>query len=128
MARPYRSFSSNILYILCLISFLAMVIMMYMKVQGYRQSIFLDKYFFMLTFFLSGFLWFLVLLWILIILIARQKWGLDKAAVMDLTEGQELAIFYIKDARQFIIELWAKKKYTQMDAIRMEQLIENLTI
>jgi len=36
IARPYRNFSSNLLYILCLISFFAMIIMMYMKVQGYK--------------------------------------------------------------------------------------------
>lgn len=69
-----------------------------------------------------------MLCWLLFILVACQKWGLDKQAVMDLTEGQDLAIFYIKDARQFIIDLWARKKYTAQDTIRMDTLIENLTI
>ncbi len=32
MTRPYRSFSSNLLYVLCLIAFTTMTIMMYMKV------------------------------------------------------------------------------------------------
>ena len=128
MTRPYRQFSSNLLYILCLISFVSMMIMMYMKVQGYKQSIFIDKYFFLLTIFLSGFLWFLVLCWVLFVLITKQKWSLDKEHVMDLTEGQDLAIFYIKDARQFIIDLLARKKYTAADSIRMEQLVENLTM
>lgn len=77
---------------------------------------------------MTGFCWFLVLLIFVFILVTRMKWGLDKETVMDLTEGQDLAIYYIKDARAFIITLLNKKKYTEMDAIRMEQLIENLTM
>ena len=119
IARPYRSFSTNLLYILCLISFLAMIIMMYMKVQGYKQSIFIDKYFFILTIIMSGFLWFLVLCWVLFVLSSKQQWPLDKQTVLDMTEGQDLAIFYIKDARQFIVDLWAKKKYTEKDSLKM---------
>ena len=126
--RPYRNFSTNLLYILSLIAFTTMMIMMYMKVNEYKQSVFIDKYFFLLTIFLSGFLWFIVFVWILFILITRQKWGLDKDTVMELTEGQDLAIYYIKDSRSFIVHLVAKKKYTEADAIRMEQLIENLTM
>ena len=128
MQRPYRNFSSNLLYILCLIAFFTMMLMMYMKIAGYVQSIFVDKYFFLLTIFISGFLWFIVLMWLLFILISRQKWGLDKETVMELTDGQDLAIYYIKDARSFIVKLVEKKKYTEKDAIRMEQLIENLTM
>ena len=101
---------------------------MYMKVQGYEQSFFIDKYFFLLTIFLCGFLWFIVIMWILFILITRAKWSLDKDAVMELTEGQDLAIYYIKDARNFIIHLMNKKKYGDAEAVRMEQLIENLTM
>jgi len=112
LTRPYRNFSTNLLYVLCMIAFLTQIIMMYMKVQGYKQSIFIDKYFFLLTIFLSGFLWFLVLCWVLFVLITKQKWNLDKQTVLELTEGQDLAIYYIKDSRQFIIDLLARKKYT----------------
>ena len=69
MTRPYRNFSTNLLYILCMIAFTTMMIMMYMKTQGYQQSVFIDKYFFLLTIFLSGFLWFCVILWIAMIFI-----------------------------------------------------------
>ena len=62
--RPYRSFSTNLLYILCMIAFLTMILMMYMKIQDYEQSVFIDKYFFLLTIFLSGFLWFAVFMWL----------------------------------------------------------------
>lgn len=128
MLRPYRNFSTNLLYILCLLAFSTQMIMMYMKLQDYKQSVFIDKYFFLLTIFMSGFLWFIVLMWVLFILITRQKWGLDKETVLELTEGQDLAIFYIKDARSFIVSLVERKKYTDKDSVRMEQLIENLTL
>ena len=61
--------------------------MMYMKVQGYEQSVFIDKYFFILTSMLSGFFIFCAVMFIVFILITRQKWGIDKEAVMELTEG-----------------------------------------
>ena len=109
-------------------AFTTMMVMMYMKVQGYEQSVFIDKYFFLLTLFMSGFLWFIVLMWIMFILITKQKWILDKETVMDLTQDQDLAIYYIKDARQFIVHMIRKKKYGDGEAIRMEQLIENLTM
>ena len=77
---------------------------------------------------MSGFLWFLVTCWIILIFVSRQKWTLDKATVMELTEGQDLAIYYIKDSRAFIVDLLGRKKYTERDSVRMEQLIENLTM
>ena len=120
MTRPYRNFSTNLLYVLLMLALATMMIMMYMKVQGYKQSFFVDKYFFKLTIFLCGFLWFIVTVWILFILITRGKWGLDKETVMELTEGQDLAIYYIKDARSFIVHLMNKKKYEEAEAMRME--------
>ena len=39
-----------------------------------------------------------------------------------------MAIYYIKDARTFIVHLLNKKKYGENEAFRMEQLIENLTM
>ena len=47
---------------------------------------------------------------------------------MELTDGQDLAIYYIKDSRAFIVNILAKKTYTEADSMRMEQLIENLTM
>ena len=64
-------------YILGMISFTIMLSLMYMKVQGYEQSVFIDKYFFLLTLFLSGFLWFMIVLFLCYILLARHKWPLD---------------------------------------------------
>ena len=118
MTRPYRNFSSNLLYILCMLAFTTIMIMMYMKVQGYKQSFFIDKYFFLLTIFLCGFLWFIVLCWILFMLITRSKWGLDKETVMELTDGQDLAIYYIKDARSFIVTLMQKRSTASKKPIK----------
>ena len=53
---------------------------------------------------------------------------MDKETVMELTDGQDLAIYYIKDSRAFIVNILAKKTYTEADSMRMEQLIENLTM
>ena len=48
MTRPYRNFSSNLLNIVAMLGFLTIMLLMYMKVQGYEQPIFIDKYFFLL--------------------------------------------------------------------------------
>ena len=126
--RPYRTFSTNMLYILSMISFTIMLSLMYMKVQGYEQSVFIDKYFFLLTLFLSGFLWFMVVLFLLYILVMRHKWPLDYRTVKDLTDGQETAIYYIKDARAFLGYIMNKKKYVEADSERMDTFIEKLTL
>ena len=47
---------------------------------------------------------------------------------MELTVDQDLAIYYIKDARNFILHMINKKKYEEAEQLKMEQLIENLTM
>ena len=126
--RPYRTFSTNMFYILGMIAFSIMLALMYMKVQGYEQSVFIDKYFYLLTLFLSGFLWFMVALFLVYILAMRHKWPLDYQTVKDLTDGQEQAIYYIKDARSFLGHVMNKKKYEEADSERMDTLIEKLTL
>ena len=100
---------------------------MYMKVQGYRQSIFIDKYFFILIVIMNIFFWFLVLCWLLFICITKSKWVVDKEAVQLLTDGQDLAIYYIKESRKFINDLNKTKKYGDKEKERMEIMIENLS-
>ena len=48
------------------------MIAMYMKVQGYRQSIFIDKYFFILTIIMNGFFWFLTPLSVAFLFVATN--------------------------------------------------------
>ena len=81
------------------IGFTQQMICMYMKVQGYKQSIFIDRYFFILTTIMNSFFWFLVLCWIIFFVVSKQKWCVDKQAVEELTRDQDLAIYYIKEAR-----------------------------
>lgn len=86
-----------------------------MKVEDYKQPIFIDRYFFVLTLILNCFIWFLVLLWLIFLITSRSKWPVDKKIVTDLTDGQDLAIYYIKDARKFIIDIYRKKAYCEAD-------------
>ena len=88
---------------------------------------FIDKYFFILTLILNAFFWFMVFIWLLFASMIRMKWALDKRMVEDLTEGQDLAIYYIKEARKFIQELNRTKLYGDREKDRMEMTIENLT-
>jgi hypothetical protein len=99
--RPYRSFTTNIIYALSMIGLMVQMIFMYAKVSGYQQSIFVDKYFFTLQLLLNGFTWFLVLMALVFILTSKSKWPVDEETVRALTEGQDYAIFLIKEARLF---------------------------
>ena len=125
--RPYRTFSTNLLAIFAGVAFTQMMISMYMKVQGYRQSVFIDKYFFILICILNGICWLAVVFWFTFILASKQKWVIDREAVKDITADQDLAIEYIKDARYFINELSILKKYTDKDRDTMEVHIEKLS-
>lgn len=80
----------------------------------------------MLTLILNCFIWFLVLLWLIFLITSRSKWPVDKKIVTDLTDGQDLAIYYIKDARKFIIDIYRKKAYNEMDQEKMESLLDGL--
>ena len=80
----------------------------------------------MLTLILNCFIWFLVLLWLIFLITSRSKWPVDKKIVTDLTDGQDLAIYYIKDARKFIIDIYRKKAYCEADQEKMESLLDGL--
>ena len=97
-----------------------------MKVEDYKQPIFIDRYFFVLTLILNCFIWFLVMLWLIFLITSRSKWPVDKKIVTDLTDGQDLAIYYIKDARKFIIDIYRKKAYCEADQEKMESLLDGL--
>jgi hypothetical protein len=85
--RPYRCFTTNILYALTMIGICVQMIFMYAKVNGYKQSIFVDKYFWTLNLMLNGFTWFLVLACLIFTITSRSKWPIDAEEVFKLTEG-----------------------------------------
>ena len=80
-----------------------------MKVSDYQQPIFIDKYFFFLTSVLNGLFVFCVLLVLMFLIIVQMKWPVDRKAVENLTLGQDMAIYYIKEARKFQIDLLERK-------------------
>ena len=45
LLRPYRTFTTNLIYILSFLGLTVNTIFMYAKVSGYKQSIFVDRYF-----------------------------------------------------------------------------------
>lgn len=76
---------------------------------------------------MNAFFWFLVLCWIVFVIITRQRWTVDKEIVNILTEGQDLAIYYIKEARRFINDINKRKRYTDVDQDKMTIALDNLT-
>lgn len=58
-----------------------------MKVQGYKQSIFIDKFFFILTLITNSFFWFLILCLLLFVAIRGERWVVDREVVYKLTDG-----------------------------------------
>ena len=69
----------------------------------------------------------MVLCWIVFVMITKSKWAVDKHTVQVLTEGQDLAIYYIKEARKFINEINMSHKYTDKEKEKLEIQMENLT-
>ena len=61
-------------------------------------------------------------------LIVQLKWPVDRKVVDDLTDGQVMAIYYIKEARAFQIGLLERKKYTQKDKEKMAETLELLSM
>lgn len=85
--RPYRSNATNLTYCLVLIGFTMQAVFIRCVVVGYRQAIFVDKYFFQLTLILNGLVWFLVMVWILFCMVTKMQWPINKTNIYRLTEG-----------------------------------------
>lgn len=60
---------------------------------------------------MNSFFWFVVFCWVLFLLITKSKWVLSEEDVKMLTDGQDFAIFYIKESRYYINELNKTKRY-----------------
>lgn len=126
--RPYRCFTSNIIYALAMIGLCIQMIFMYAKVSGYKQSIFVDKYFWTLNLMLNGFTWFLVFTAILFTITSRSKWPIDAEEVFKLTEGQAYSIFLIKESRKYQVDLLRRKKYSEADSLKIADLLMKMTL
>ena len=60
------------------------------------------------------------------LLIVQTKWPVDKKVVEDLVEGQDLAIYYIKDARNFMEDVIERKHYRTEDKEKLDKILEDL--
>ena len=87
MSRPYRSMTTNIVYIIAMVAVTQQLVFISMKVSDYQQPIFIDKYFFFLTAVLNGLFVFLMMLFIMFLIIVQVKWPVDRKVVDDLVEG-----------------------------------------
>jgi hypothetical protein len=104
------------------------MIFMYAKVSGYKQSIFVDKYFWTLSLLLNGFTWFLVFTAVVFTITSRAKWPITAEDVRQLTAGQDYSIYLIKKARKFQIDILRRKKYSNEDSIEIANLLTQLTM
>lgn len=104
------------------------MIFMYAKVNGYKQSIFVDKYFWTLNLMLNGFTWFLVLACLVFTITSRAKWPINAEEVFKLTEGQAYSIFLIKESRKFQIDVLRRKKYSEADSFKIADLLMKMTL
>jgi len=97
-------------------------------VAKYKQAIFVDQFFQILTAILNGFIWFGVFVLIAVFLINRITWPTNRALIFKLTENQDLAIYYIRLARAFMEELKDKKSYDKKDRGIIAVHLENLSV
>ena len=126
--RPYRAWTSNALLQLCMVGLTMQVILVQCVVAGYEQSLFIDRYFFTLTLILQYFDWGAIFLLLLFCFLSRQKWPITRRVAMKMTESQDLAIYLIKKARAFQIEIDDKKTLNNRDKILLSSLIEDLNM
>jgi len=128
VTRPYRSMPTNILYAMALIGVSLQCVLLRCVVAGYEQAIFVDKFFFVLTCILNGFIWFLIFIGLIGLAINGLKWPTNREVIFKLTEGQDLAIYYIKLSRAFMDELKDKKCYSDEDRSAISLNLENLSV
>jgi hypothetical protein len=62
------------------------VILIQCIVSEYEQSIFIDRFFFVLTAILNGFDWGFIFLVLVFCLFGKQKWPMTKEVVLKMTE------------------------------------------
>ena len=101
ITRPYRSFSTNGIYVLGLSSIIVQLIFIQAIVKKVENALFIDRYYMYTSSVLNGFGWFLVMAVFIMLIILKAKWPIDKQFCYDIMDGSELAIFHVKEARSF---------------------------
>jgi len=80
--RPYRCQFSNILLFTLSCTFVVNTFVLQLKISGLKSALFVDNYFYNLLILINGFGWFLVLAFLLMMLLIRAKWPIDKDMVI----------------------------------------------
>ena len=101
IVRPYRSNSTNLIAILMLSAVTLQTYFIGGVVKEYEMAFFMDKFLLEITSILNGFIWFLVCMVFLYIILSQGKWPTTAKSIHELTENQDLAIYHVKEARQF---------------------------
>ena len=122
--RPYRCQFSNLLIFILSCTFLVTCFVLLLKISGLKSALFVDNYFYGLLTLINGFGWFLVVAFILLILITRATWPLEKEHVLKAIDGQELTIVYIKRARKFRKLVINTKLYGDQERLEMSHILQ----
>ena len=125
--RPYRCQFSNLILFILSCTFVVNSFVLLLKISGLKSALFVDNYFYGLLTLINGFGWFLVFAFLLLILVIRSKWPLDKEQVLKAIEGQELTIVYIKRARKFRKKVINSKIYGEQETLEMAHLLTLLS-
>jgi hypothetical protein len=123
---PYRSFSTNGIYILGLSSIIVQLIFIQAIVKKVENALFIDRYYMYTSSVLNGFGWFLVLCIFVMLFILKTHWPVDKEFCYDIMDGSELSIFHVKEARRFQKELIHAKRLTPELAYKLERLLDDM--
>jgi hypothetical protein len=123
---PYRSFSTNGIYVLGLSSIIVQLIFIQAIVKKVENALFIDRYYMYTSSVLNGFGWFLVLCIFVMLFILKTKWPVDKEFCYDIMDGSELAIFHVKEARLFQKDLIFAKRLTPELAYKLERLLDDM--
>lgn len=97
-----------------------------MKLDGFKSTLFVDKYFYNMQLIQSGFIWFIIICYFLMLLLTKSKWMVNKEYIEDVTAGQEMAITYITKARAFKERLLKSRSYGPEQKEDMANIISNL--
>ena len=86
-SRPFRNIHTNIIAIilnllLCLICF-----QINLKVNGFKSTLLVDKYFVWMQVIQSGVLWSCLFVYLLVLCLTKSRWNVNKEFVQDLTGG-----------------------------------------
>lgn len=125
-ARPYRHSHTNAIFIalsfcMALVSFELM-----MKISGFKSTLFVDKYFFWMQLIQGGFIWFMISVYLLLLLLTKSRWNVNKDFVAEFTGGQEMAISYILKARKFNEKVRRARHYGPAEKEEMEDNMKHL--